>query len=88
MLCVGCRMWLTLFYSCAGGAALLYALYRWVIPATVQYHGGLALIWHDFIVERLINTLTRSSRPQVCPNYLILTSYKTNLHNNDQIDVM
>uniref|UniRef100_A0A3Q1HX85 catechol O-methyltransferase n=2 Tax=Anabas testudineus TaxID=64144 RepID=A0A3Q1HX85_ANATE len=57
-------MWLTLLYSCTGGAALLYALYKWVIPAAVQHHGGLALVWHDFIVERLMNTLTWSTRPQ------------------------
>ncbi|KAI3370420.1 hypothetical protein L3Q82_025191 [Scortum barcoo] len=57
-------MWLTLLYSCSGGAALLYALYRWVIPTAVQYHGGLALIWHDVIVERMLDTLTQSTRPQ------------------------
>uniref|UniRef100_A0A3Q0RS41 catechol O-methyltransferase n=1 Tax=Amphilophus citrinellus TaxID=61819 RepID=A0A3Q0RS41_AMPCI len=57
-------MWLTLLYSCTGGAALLYALYRWVIPAAVQYHGGLALLWHDIIVERMLDTLTQSTRPQ------------------------
>ncbi|XP_075904031.1 catechol O-methyltransferase B [Nelusetta ayraudi] len=50
--------------SCAGGAALLYALYRWIIPALAQHHAGLALIWHDVIVERLLDTLTRSTRPQ------------------------
>ncbi|CAJ1051306.1 catechol O-methyltransferase B isoform X1 [Xyrichtys novacula] len=61
-----CRdtMWLTLLYSCTGGAALLYALYRWLIPAAVQYHGGLALIWHDVIVEWILDTLTHSTRPQ------------------------
>lgn len=59
------RMWLTLIYSCTGGAALLYALYRWVIPAAVQYHGGLALFWHDVVVERMLDTLTQSTRPQV-----------------------
>ncbi|XP_026163256.1 catechol O-methyltransferase B isoform X1 [Mastacembelus armatus] len=58
------RMSLTLLYSFTGGAALLYALYRWVIPAVVQYHGGLALMWHDVIVERIMNTLTQSTRPQ------------------------
>lgn len=52
-------------YSCAGGAALLYALYRWIVPALAQHHAGLALIWHDVIVERLLDTLTRSTRPQV-----------------------
>ncbi|XP_053172480.1 catechol O-methyltransferase B [Scomber japonicus] len=57
-------MWLTLVYSCTGGAALLYALYRWVIPTAVQYHGGLALIWHDVIVEPMLDTLTQSTRPQ------------------------
>lgn len=51
--------------SCAGGAALLYALYRWIVPAVAQHHAGLALIWHDVIVERLLDTLTRSTRPQV-----------------------
>lgn len=51
--------------SCAGGAALLYALYRWIVPALAQHHAGLALIWHDVIVERLLDTLTRSTRPQV-----------------------
>lgn len=58
-------MWPTLLCCCAGGAALLYALYRWIIPAAVQYHGGLALMWHDVIVERLLDTLTRTTRPQV-----------------------
>uniref|UniRef100_A0A3B5LYN5 catechol O-methyltransferase n=1 Tax=Xiphophorus couchianus TaxID=32473 RepID=A0A3B5LYN5_9TELE len=57
-------MWLTLLYGCAGGAALLYALYRWVIPSVVQYHAGLALVWHDTIVEGLLNTLTQTTRPQ------------------------
>ncbi|XP_061779449.2 catechol O-methyltransferase B isoform X1 [Nerophis lumbriciformis] len=56
-------MWWILGY-CTGGVALLYALYRWVIPSLVQYHGGLALIWHDVIVERILDTLTRSTRPQ------------------------
>ncbi|XP_071369062.1 catechol O-methyltransferase B-like [Centroberyx affinis] len=57
-------MWLTLLYTCTGGAAVLYALYRWVIPAAVQYHAGLALMWHDVIVERMLDTLTQSTRPQ------------------------
>lgn len=65
-LSLSCRMWVTLLYSCAAGAALLYTLYRWVIPTLVQYHGGLALFWHDFIVERMLDTLTQSTRPQVC----------------------
>lgn len=58
-------MWLTLLYGCGGGAALLYVLYRWVIPSAVQYHAGLALMWHDVIVERILDVLTRSTRPQV-----------------------
>lgn len=70
-------MWLTLLYSCTGGAALLYALYRWVIPAAVQYHGGLALLWHDMIVERMLDTLTQSTRPQV---HSLQTLYEALLH--------
>lgn len=58
------RMWLTLLYSCTGGAAVLYALYRWVIPTLVQYHGGLALFWHDDIMQWTMDTLTQSTRPQ------------------------
>ncbi|KAM9408589.1 catechol O-methyltransferase B [Pholidichthys leucotaenia] len=57
-------MWLTFLYSCIGGAALLYALYRWIIPTAVQYHGGLAIFWHECIVERMLDTLTQSTRPQ------------------------
>lgn len=59
-------MLLTLLYSCTGGAAVLYALYRWIIPFIVQYHAGLALIWHDKFVEGMLDMLTRSTRPQVC----------------------
>ena len=77
-LCLGCRMWLTLFYSCTGGAALVYTLYRWVIPTAVQYHGGLALMWHDVIVERLLDTLTQSTRPQVSLQYSNKSSAKIN----------
>uniref|UniRef100_A0A673YW81 Catechol-O-methyltransferase b n=1 Tax=Salmo trutta TaxID=8032 RepID=A0A673YW81_SALTR len=47
-------MWLSLLSGLIGGAAFLFALYRWVIPTAMQYHGGLALLWHD----------TRTSRPQ------------------------
>lgn len=43
---------------------MLYALYRWVIPTIVQYHAGLALLWHDVIVQWMLDTLTRSTRPQ------------------------
>ncbi|XP_064858006.1 catechol O-methyltransferase B-like [Oncorhynchus nerka] len=35
-----------------------------VIPTAMQYHGRLALLWHDVIVERALDTLTRTSRPQ------------------------
>ncbi|XP_051509504.1 catechol O-methyltransferase A [Myxocyprinus asiaticus] len=45
-------------------AAVLYVLYHWLIPAAVQSNGWLALIWHDVIVERFLNILTGSSRPQ------------------------
>ncbi|XP_010904422.1 catechol O-methyltransferase B [Esox lucius] len=57
-------MWLSLLSGLIVGAAVLCALYLWVIPAAVQYHGGLALLWHDVIVERVLDTLTRKSRPQ------------------------
>lgn len=57
-------MWWVAGYA-AGGAALLYTLYKWLIPGAVQYHGGLALIWHDVIVEWILDTLTQSTRPQV-----------------------
>ncbi|CDQ77320.1 unnamed protein product [Oncorhynchus mykiss] len=30
----------------------------------MQYHGRLALLWHDVIVERALDTLTLTSRPQ------------------------
>ena len=81
-------MWLTLVYSCTGGAALLYALYRWVIPTAVQYHGGLALIWHDVIVEPMLDTLTQSTRPQVCLQNIAAVSSLTRLNTNNQISVM
>lgn len=59
------RMLLSLLSGLIMGAAVLFVLYRWVIPTAVQYHGGLALLWHDIIVERALDTLTRTSRPQV-----------------------
>uniref|UniRef100_A0A8C8ML63 catechol O-methyltransferase n=1 Tax=Oncorhynchus tshawytscha TaxID=74940 RepID=A0A8C8ML63_ONCTS len=31
-----------------------------VIPTAMQYHGRLALLWHDVIVERALGTLTRT----------------------------
>ncbi|XP_068172173.1 catechol O-methyltransferase B [Antennarius striatus] len=56
-------MSLTLVYS-TGAAALLYALFRWVMPAVVQYHGGLAVFWHEAIMGRVLDTLTQSTQPQ------------------------
>ncbi|XP_058873119.1 catechol O-methyltransferase A isoform X1 [Acipenser ruthenus] len=45
-------------------ALLWYTLVFFVIPALVQYNGTLALLWHDVIVERSLDWLTRSTRPQ------------------------
>lgn len=42
-------------------AALFFALFYWL----VQRNATWALLWHDFITERLRDTLTRSTRPQV-----------------------
>ncbi|XP_028853695.1 catechol O-methyltransferase B [Denticeps clupeoides] len=50
--------------GCAALAAVLYALYCWIIPALVQYNGTVALLWHDVFVERMLDTFTRSTRPQ------------------------
>ncbi|NP_001077312.1 catechol O-methyltransferase B precursor [Danio rerio] len=49
---------------CLGASVLLYVLYSWLIPAAVQFNGSLALLWHDVIVERALDSLTRSTRPQ------------------------
>ncbi|XP_061584727.1 catechol O-methyltransferase B [Cololabis saira] len=57
-------MWGTLLYGCTGGAALLYVLYRWLIPTAAQYHAGVALLWYDVILEPLLDTLSQSTRPQ------------------------
>ncbi|XP_051532005.1 catechol O-methyltransferase B-like [Myxocyprinus asiaticus] len=57
-------MFLLLLCWFFGATLVLYALYSWIIPAAVQYNGSLALFWHDVIVERTLDTLTRSSRPQ------------------------
>ncbi|XP_035650529.1 catechol O-methyltransferase A [Oncorhynchus keta] len=57
-------MLLSFLALCCGGAAVLYALYSWLIPAAVQYNAWWALLWHDTIVERALNILTRSTRPQ------------------------
>lgn len=56
-------MW-TCLYVCAGGAAVLYVLYRLVVRS-VQCNPDLALLWHDVILERILNRLTGSTRPQV-----------------------
>ncbi|KAK6303872.1 hypothetical protein J4Q44_G00263260 [Coregonus suidteri] len=58
------NMLLSFLALCCGGAAVLYGLYSWLIPAAVQYNAWWALLWHDAIVERALNTLTRSTRPQ------------------------
>lgn len=58
-------MLVVLLCWCLGVSALLYVLYSWLIPAVVQFNGSLALLWHDVIVERALDSLTRSTRPQV-----------------------
>uniref|UniRef100_A0A8C6UNB7 catechol O-methyltransferase n=1 Tax=Neogobius melanostomus TaxID=47308 RepID=A0A8C6UNB7_9GOBI len=55
-------MLMTCVYLCAGGAALMYILYRWVLPSTVRQY--LVLLWHDFLLERLLDKITGSTRPQ------------------------
>lgn len=57
-------MLLVLLCWCVGVTVLLYVLYSWLIPTAVQFNGSLALLWHDVIVERALDTLTRSTRPQ------------------------
>ncbi|KPP65164.1 Catechol O-methyltransferase-like [Scleropages formosus] len=57
-------MWLYFLSVCAGVAAALYVLWSWLIPAVVQYNPWLALLWHDAIVQQVLNILTRSTRPQ------------------------
>ncbi|XP_055016504.1 catechol O-methyltransferase B [Boleophthalmus pectinirostris] len=44
------------------GAAILYILYRWVVPATVRQ--ALVLMWHDVLLEMLMDRITSSTRPQ------------------------
>ncbi|XP_072308056.1 catechol O-methyltransferase B isoform X1 [Eucyclogobius newberryi] len=55
-------MMITCVYFCAGGVGFLYILYRWVIPATVRQ--ALVLMWHDVILEMLMDRITGSTRPQ------------------------
>lgn len=64
LLSLAIRMECCLLTVCAVCAALLFVLFYWIVPA-VQSNGMWALIWHDFITERLRDTLTRSTRPQV-----------------------
>ncbi|XP_071393729.1 catechol O-methyltransferase A-like [Centroberyx affinis] len=42
----------------------LYVLCRWLVPWSVRSNARLALLWHDFLVERTLDLLTRTSRPQ------------------------
>lgn len=58
-------------------AAVLYVLCRWLIPAAVRSSGWLALLWHDVILERLLNIMTGSSRPQVTLS--VIHSYITHM---------
>lgn len=67
----GSSMLLVLLCWFVGVTALLYILYSWLIPAVVQFNGSLALLWHDVIVERALDTLTRSTRPQVTQTGLV-----------------
>ncbi|XP_030640624.1 catechol O-methyltransferase A isoform X1 [Chanos chanos] len=57
-------MLLTILAVFGGAVAVLYALFYWLIPAAVQRNARLALLWHDVFVERFLNSLTGSSRPQ------------------------
>ncbi|KAI2662084.1 Catechol O-methyltransferase A [Labeo rohita] len=58
------RMLWSLLAATAGSAAVLYVLYRWLIPAAVQRSSWLALLWHAVIFERVLDILTGSSQPQ------------------------
>ncbi|KAK9971012.1 hypothetical protein ABG768_026908 [Culter alburnus] len=57
-------MLLSLLAVAVVSAAVLYVLYRWLIPAAVQNCSWLALLWHDVILQRVLNIMTGSSRPQ------------------------
>ncbi|XP_030634163.1 catechol O-methyltransferase B [Chanos chanos] len=76
-------MWLMLVVWFAGAAAVLYSLYCWVIPSAVQYNGKLALLWHDVIVEHLLDTLTRTTRPQ-----RLLRAVQKNATRNNPLSVI
>ncbi len=87
----GSSMLLVLLCWCVGVTVLLYVLYSWLIPTAVQFNGSLALLWHDVIVERALDTLTRSTRPQVTQSVLVkqlsmtkittCTLFATRMHN-------
>lgn len=62
---LSCSMLLGVLSVCVVGAAVLYALFFWLIPAAVQYNASAALLWHDVIVERFLDFVTGSTRPQV-----------------------
>ena len=49
---------LILVVLCAG----IYALFRWLVHSNAQC----VLLWHVIITERVLNVLTRKTRPQVC----------------------
>ncbi|KAL4646286.1 Catechol O-methyltransferase-like [Arapaima gigas] len=57
-------MWLYFLFVCGGVMAALYALWSWLIPAVVQYNPLLVVLWHDIIVQRVLNFLTGSTQPQ------------------------
>ncbi|XP_076132255.1 catechol O-methyltransferase A [Alosa pseudoharengus] len=57
-------MLLGVLSACVVGAAVLYSLFFWIIPAAVQYNASAALLWHDVIVERFLDLITGSTRPQ------------------------
>lgn len=58
---VALRMECCLLTVCAVSAALLFVIFYWLVQRNAMW----ALMWHDFITERVLDTLTRSTRPQV-----------------------
>lgn len=79
-----CSMLLAVLSVCVVGSAVLYALFFWLIPAAVQYNASAALLWHDVIVERFLDFVTGSTRPQVTlwivfvkPAYLLYVPMST-----------
>ncbi|XP_063064797.1 catechol O-methyltransferase A [Engraulis encrasicolus] len=57
-------MLLGVLTGCVLGAAVVYVLVAWLIPAAVQHNAWAALLWHDVIVERFLDFVTGSTRPQ------------------------